>query len=100
MSDRPARLLVVDDDAQITRVLETVLSNQGYRIRTANDGATALAEFDEWRPHMVVTDLCMPDVDGLAVCRRIRSVSRTPILVISVKHAEGAKVEALDSGAD
>ena len=100
MIDRTARLLIVDDDAQITRVLETVLTNHGYRIRTASDGQAALAEFDNWGPHLVVTDLCMPHVDGLALCRRIRAVARTPIIVLSVKHAEAAKVDALDSGAD
>jgi two-component system KDP operon response regulator KdpE len=92
--------LVVDDEMQITRVLKTVLMSQGYQVRTAAEGTSALATFNEWRPHLVLTDLCMPHADGVELCRRIRSVSTVPIIVLSVKSAEQAKVEALDSGAD
>jgi two-component system KDP operon response regulator KdpE len=91
---------VVDDEMQITRVLKTVLMSQGYQVRTAAEGTSALATFNEWRPHLVLTDLCMPHADGVELCRRIRSVSTVPIIVLSVKSAEQAKVEALDSGAD
>jgi two-component system, OmpR family, KDP operon response regulator KdpE len=95
-----SRVLVVDDEPQITRVLRTVLMSQGYQVRTAAEGASALVSFNEWRPHLVLTDLCMPHADGVELCRRIRSVSTVPIIVLSVKSAEQAKVEALDSGAD
>jgi len=95
-----SRVLVVDDEMQITRVLKTVLMSQGYQVRTATEGISALATFNEWRPHLVLTDLCMPHADGVELCRRIRSVSTVPIIVLSVKSAEQAKVEALDSGAD
>ena len=95
-----SRVLVVDDEPQITRVLKTVLMSQGYQVRTAAEGASALASFNEWRPHLVLTDLCMPHADGVELCRRIRSISTVPIIVLSVKSAEQAKVEALDSGAD
>lgn len=95
-----SRVLVVDDEMQITRVLKTVLMSQGYQVRTATEGTSALATFNEWRPHLVLTDLCMPHADGVELCRRIRSVSTVPIIVLSVKSAEQAKVEALDSGAD
>jgi two-component system KDP operon response regulator KdpE len=95
-----SRVLVVDDEMQITRVLKTVLMSQGYQVRTAAEGTSALATFNEWRPHLVLTDLCMPHADGVELCRRIRSVSTVPIIVLSVKSAEQAKVEALDSGAD
>ena len=94
------RVLVVDDEPQITRVLKTVLSSQGYDVRTAADGESALAGFKEWSPELVITDLYMPHMDGVELCRRIREVSSVPIIVLSVKGEEQSKVEALDSGAD
>jgi two-component system, OmpR family, KDP operon response regulator KdpE len=91
---------VVDDEPQITRVLRTVLTSQGYQVQTAGEGQAALANFNEWHPELVITDLFMPRMDGLELCRRIRAVSGVPIIVLSVKGEERAKVEALDSGAD
>jgi two-component system KDP operon response regulator KdpE len=93
-------VLVVDDEPQITRVLRTVLTSQGYQVQTATEGETALANFSEWRPELVITDLYMPHMDGVELCKRIRSLSNVPIIVLSVKGEERTKVEALDSGAD
>jgi two-component system KDP operon response regulator KdpE len=95
-----SRVLVVDDEPQITRVLRTVLSSQGYQVRTAAEGEAALTNFTEWRPELVITDLYMPHMDGVELCRRIRAMSNVPIIVLSVKGEEKTKVEALDSGAD
>jgi two-component system KDP operon response regulator KdpE len=95
-----ARVLVVDDEPQITRVLKTVLTSQGYQVRTAAEGETALTSLSEWHPELVITDLYMPRMDGVELCRRIRAVSSIPIIVLSVKGEERTKVEALDSGAD
>jgi two-component system, OmpR family, KDP operon response regulator KdpE len=95
-----ARVLVVDDEPQITRVLRTVLTSHGYQVRTAAEGESALTSFREWRPELVITDLYMPHMDGVELCRRIRAVSAVPIIVLSVKGEERSKVEALDSGAD
>src|SRR5829696_8591127 len=95
-----SRVLVVDDEPQITRVLRTVLSSQGYQVETAAEGEAALATFAAFRPELVITDLYMPHMDGLELCRRIRAVSGVPIIVLSVKGEERTKVEALDSGAD
>jgi two-component system KDP operon response regulator KdpE len=95
-----SRVLVVDDEPQITRVLKTVLSSQGYQVRTAAEGESALTNFKEWSPELVITDLYMPHMDGVELCRRIREVSSVPIIVLSVKGEEKSKVEALDSGAD
>jgi two-component system KDP operon response regulator KdpE len=94
------RILVVDDEAQITRVLRTSLSSQGYDIRVANDGVTALEIMKDWRPDLVITDLSMPNMDGLELCRRLRARSDVPIVVLSVRGEEKTKVQALDSGAD
>jgi two-component system KDP operon response regulator KdpE len=95
-----ARVLVVDDEPQITRVLRTVLTSQGYQVRTAAEGEAALSNFTEWRPELVITDLYMPHMDGVELCRRIRTISNVPIIVLSVKGEERTKVDALDSGAD
>jgi two-component system KDP operon response regulator KdpE len=95
-----SRVLVVDDEPQITRVLKTVLTSQGYHVRTAAEGESALLNLTEWHPELVITDLYMPRMDGVELCRRIRAMSSVPIIVLSVKGEERAKVEALDSGAD
>lgn len=94
------RILVVDDESQITRVLRTSLSSQGYDIRVANDGETALEILKDWTPDLVITDLSMPNMDGLELCRRLRAKSKIPIVVLSVKGEERTKVQALDAGAD
>jgi two-component system, OmpR family, KDP operon response regulator KdpE len=93
-------ILVVDDEPQITRVLKTTLSSLGYGIRIASDGDEAVQIMKEWSPDLVITDLRMPNMDGLELCRHIRAKSRIPIIVLSVKGEERTKVEALDSGAD
>jgi two-component system KDP operon response regulator KdpE len=95
-----ARILVVDDDAQLTRVLRTGLKSRGYEVRTAPDGAIALETFNEWQPDLVITDLAMPVMDGLELCRQLRAISQVPIIVLSAKGEEKTKIEALDLGAD
>lgn len=95
-----ANILVVDDEPQITRVLKTTLSSHGYGTRTAGDGDEALLLMKEWSPDLVITDLRMPNMSGLDLCRHLRAKSRVPIIVLSVKGEERAKVEALDAGAD
>lgn len=94
------RILVVDDEPQITRVLRTSLSSQGYDIRVANDGETALEIMKDWTPDLVITDLAMPNMDGLELCRKLRPSTPIPIIVLSVRGEERTKVQALDVGAD
>ncbi|MGC4080593.1 MAG: response regulator transcription factor [Vicinamibacterales bacterium] len=84
----------------MTRVLKTVLNSQGYDVHTAADGESALADFRTWDPHLVITDLRMPHMDGVELCRRIRDTSNVPIIVLSVNNENPSKVDALDSGAD
>lgn len=96
----PPHILVVDDEPQITRVLRTSLSAQGYDIRVANSGEMALEIMKDWAPNLIITDLSMPSIDGVQLCRKVRAVSQVPILVLSVRDKEQQKVEALDAGAD
>ena len=99
MADHP-HILVVDDEPQITRVLRTSLSAQGYDIRVANSGEMALEIMKDWLPSLIITDLAMPSIDGVQLTRTIRAASSVPIIVLSVRDQERQKVEALDAGAD
>ena len=94
------KILVIDDEPQITRVLRASLAAQAYDVRTANEPEEGLRIFREWTPDLVITDLMMPGLSGIDVCRSIRARSETPILVLSVRENERSKVEALDAGAD
>lgn len=94
------RILVVDDEAQITRVLRAALFTQRYDVRTSNDPYEALRTIEEWKPDLIITDLMMPEMTGVDLCKAVRRKSSTPILVLSVRDQERAKVEALDAGAD
>lgn len=94
------RILVVDDEPQITRVLRRSLQTHGYDVRTAADGEAALDVVTDWPPDLIVTDLSLPGMDGIELCRRVRAHSALPIIVLSVKGEEQTKVKALDAGAD
>jgi two-component system KDP operon response regulator KdpE len=94
------RILIVDDEPQITRVLRAALTVQRYDVRIANDPEEALRVFADWAPDLVITDLVMPDITGVDLCRRIRASASTPIIVLSVRDQESSKIEALDAGAD
>jgi two-component system KDP operon response regulator KdpE len=93
-------ILIVDDEPQITRVLRTGLMTNGFEVRVAGDGLSAMETFGDWPTDLVITDLSMPNLDGISLCRNIRKLSQTPIIVLSVKGEEKTKVEALDAGAD
>jgi two-component system, OmpR family, KDP operon response regulator KdpE len=99
-NDSPAKILLVDDEAQITRVLKTALSTQGYSLRIAANGVEGMQAVHEWRPDLVITDVSMPEMNGVELCREIRTVSQVPIIVLSVRNQDQVKVEALDAGAD
>ncbi|PYP83363.1 MAG: DNA-binding response regulator [Blastocatellia bacterium AA13] len=98
--DEKQRILIVDDEPQITRVLRRSLTTHGYEVRSAADGESALETFGDWSPNLVITDLSMPNVSGLDLCRKLRKISSVPIIILSVRGEEQTKVEALDSGAD
>src|SRR6266516_478716 len=94
------RILVVDDEQEITMVLRSGLVTHGYEVRVAGEGEAALELFQAWTPDLVVTDLSMPNMNGLRLCQQLRAISGVPIIVLSVKGDEANKIEALDAGAD
>jgi two-component system, OmpR family, KDP operon response regulator KdpE len=94
------RILVVDDEEQIRLILRKTLAKQGYEVQTAIDGAMALEIFRNWPPDLVVTDLSMPTMNGLELCRQLSAISNVPIIVLTVRGEQRDKVEALDAGAD
>ena len=94
------RILVVDDERQITRVLRSSLESRGYEVSVAQDGLEAMKLFQQFAPDLVITDLSMPNMDGVELTRAIRRLGSTPIIVLSVREQDAAKVGALDSGAD
>jgi len=100
MTDPKPRILVVDDEPQLTRVLLRSLTSKGYDVRVAGDGEFALQTFRDWPASLVITDLAMPNMGGLELCRKLRQTSEVPIIVLSVRGEEKTKVEALDAGAD
>jgi two-component system KDP operon response regulator KdpE len=95
-----ARILVVDDEVQIRRLLQTGLSGYGYAVELAADGLEAVEKTRAWRPDVIVLDLGLPKLSGLEVCQSIRSWSSTPIIVLSVRDTDRDKITALDLGAD
>lgn len=95
-----ARILVVDDEPQIRRSLQVNLERSGYAVETVESGEGALNSFRNRRPDVVILDLIMPGMGGVAVVRRIRESSTVPIIVLSAMGEESRKVEALELGAD
>src|SRR5258708_29027337 len=98
--DQPAKILIVDDEPQITRVLRTALSTQGYSMRIAADGVEGMEAVHAWKPDLVITDVSMPQMNGVELCRELRAISQIPIIVLSVRNQDLMKIEALDAGAD
>jgi two-component system KDP operon response regulator KdpE len=100
LGDHPPRILVVDDEAAIRRLLATVLGSSGFAVHLAENGSLGLAAAAAVRPDLILLDLGLPDLDGVEVIRRLREWSPTPIIVLSVREREDDKVAALDAGAD
>ena len=94
------RILVVDDERQITRMLRASLQASGYDVVVANDGLEGFARFESDRPDLIITDLAMPEMNGLELTHAVRHVSSVPIIVLSVRSGDRMKVKALDDGAD
>jgi DNA-binding response OmpR family regulator len=98
-ADRPFKILVVEDDAQIVRVLRLELEHEGYAVETASDGLAGL-EKGLKEPDLVILDVMLPKMDGLEVCTRIRAKSTVPIIMLTAKDRIPDRVSGLDLGAD
>jgi two-component system, OmpR family, KDP operon response regulator KdpE len=97
---KSGRVLVVDDEPQIRRVLRATLGSEGYEIAEAHSGEEALEQVLSSPPDLILLDLNMPGLGGLAACRAIRAASDVPVIILSVRNTDADKVEALDAGAD
>jgi len=93
------KILVVEDDAQIVRVLRLELEHEGYEVETASDGLTGLEKALK-EPDLIVLDVMLPKMDGLEICRRVRAKSRVPIIMLTAKDRIAERVGGLDIGAD
>jgi two-component system KDP operon response regulator KdpE len=94
------RILVIDDEPQIRRIMRTALTGACYEVDDAKTGEEGLAKVREFRPDLVLLDINMPGMGGLAACRAIRTDSNVAIIMLTVRNSEADKVEALDAGAD
>ncbi len=100
MSNGSARILLVDDEQSIQTLLSYPLRKDGYHVTGAHDGSEALERFDEARFDLVILDLMLPKLDGVEVCRQLRSRSQVPIIMLTAKGSETDKVAGLEVGAD
>jgi len=94
------RILVIDDEPQIRRVMRMTLTGAGYEVDDAKTGEEGLSKLREFRPDLVLLDINMPGMGGLSACRSIRADPNVAIIMLTVRNTEAAKVEALDAGAD
>lgn len=93
-------ILVVDDDAKIVRLVRMYLEREGFRVIEATDGRRALAAIADEMPALVILDLMLPEIDGMAVIRAVRRTDRTPIIVLSARGTTGDRIAGLSAGAD
>ncbi len=94
------KILVVDDERQITRMLRASLQSSGYDVTVASNGLEGFERFEANRPDLIISDLAMPQMNGLELTQAVRRVAQTPIIVLSVRDTDMMKVKALDAGAD
>jgi len=92
--------LVIDDEPQIQRLLSTVLEANHYRVTTASSGQDGLATISRQRHDLIILDLGLPDITGLAVLKKLREWTQAPVVILTVQDSEPEKIEALDAGAD
>jgi DNA-binding response OmpR family regulator len=94
------RILVVEDEPMVAEVVERYLRRDGHEVSVAADGASGLDAFARFQPDLVVLDVMLPGIDGLEVCRRIRAISETPVIMLTARSEELDKLLALGLGAD
>lgn len=94
------KILIIEDDLALSDVISFTLRRGGFEVITAHDGQSGLASWQSNRPDLIVLDLNLPKLDGLEVCRRIRSIEKTPIIILSVRSGDEVVVKGLELGAD
>ena len=94
------QILIIDDELQIRRFLRISLEAKGYRVHEAETGQEGVLKTAQVRPDVVILDMGLPDMDGLAVLKRLREWTQTPVIILSVRDSDRDKVAALDGGAD
>ena len=94
------KILVVEDDRNISDLIRMYLEKEGFEVQTVFDGGSAVETFRSWEPDMVLLDIMLPVMDGLAVCGKIRETSRTPIIMITAKSEVFDRIQGLEMGAD
>ena len=100
MDPESARIAVVDDERNVRELLEVGLTQEGYAVRTAADGQQALSLIREWPPDVIVLDVMMPKVDGIALLPMVRKLTEVPVIMLSAKGEVADRIEGLRSGAD
>ncbi|WP_123040600.1 response regulator transcription factor [Cohnella candidum] len=98
--DKGIKVLLVDDEPNILQFLEMGLKNEGYQVRTANDGAEGLSVFRDFCPHIVILDVMMPQLDGFEVCRRMKQIQPVAVIMLTAKEEPEDRVRGLTIGAD
>lgn len=95
-----ARILIIDDESQIRRLLKVALTGHGYEVREATNGEEGLKEVVMYRPDLIILDMGLPDLEGIEIVCRLREWSKVPVIIVSVREDESDKIGALDAGAD
>jgi two-component system KDP operon response regulator KdpE len=94
------KILIIDDDLQLLALLQTGLEGEGYEVSVANSGELGLQQLEQNRPHLIILDVMLPEMDGWEICRRIRMISSTPIVMLTGLEAKKHVVKGLNLGAD
>lgn len=100
ITGKGSRILIIDDEAEIQRAVRSRLAAEGFTVESATLGRAGIDAVSRWHPDVIILDLALPDMDGVAVCRELREWTPTPIIVLSVRDRDADKLAALDSGAD
>ena len=100
MNNDKEKILIIDDEKEIRKLLHIVLSTNGYKVEEAENGSNGITRTAFLKPDLILLDLSLPDIDGLEVLKRIREFSKSPVIILSVREQESNKITALDSGAD
>lgn len=95
-----ARIMIIDDEPQMRRLLQVALTAHGYEIREAETGREGIDQAAVFHPDLIVLDLSLPDLDGIEVIKQLREWTQTPVIILSVREQESDKIAALDAGAD